>query len=152
MIGSWLEYSSPALPKVVAASKVPFLPVALPLKLQDGVTALTFGTFSRIASISSSVNTTSVPFSAVLLLYTAIWPPAIEFSSPLIPLFTPLPMEMIMITEEIPMIMPSMVRIERPLLLRIFINAILMYSHTCVMDPPPTVPWAQPLLPCPPPG
>jgi mannose-6-phosphate isomerase-like protein (cupin superfamily) len=49
MIGSWLEYSSPALPKVAVASKVPFLPVALPLKLQDGVTALTFGTFSNNA-------------------------------------------------------------------------------------------------------
>ena len=24
--------------------------------------------------------------------------------------------------------------------LYVFINAILMYSHTCVMDPPPTVP------------
>ena len=46
MIGSWLQYSNPAFPKVVVASKVPFLPVALPLKLQDGVTALTLGTFS----------------------------------------------------------------------------------------------------------
>lgn len=50
-----------------------------------------------------------------------------EFTSDLMPF----PTEIIMMTEEIPMIIPSIVRTDRPLLLLIFISAILIYSQTC---------------------
>ena len=59
------------------------------------------------------------------------------FNSELIPYLIPSPMEIIMMTEEIPMIMPSMVNTERPLLLLIFIRAILIYSHICVITNAP---------------
>ena len=61
--------------------------------------------------------------------------PAILSSSLLISLRIPLPMEMIRITEAIPIMIPSMVRMERPLLLLMFIKAIFMYSHICAIVP-----------------
>ena len=75
----------------------------------------------------------------LLLIYRYTCPPAMAFNSVFISSDTPLPMEITIITEAIPMIIPNIVKMDLPRLLLIFIRAIFMYSHNCdILVPPST--------------
>ncbi len=121
------------MPHIALASKFPFAPFACPQPPKTGVTPFTWATLVLIRSKSSSVKRI-VTSSSVVSRYSSMSPlPMLSNSSLICPL-TPFPIAITIITEAIPMIMPSIVRTERPLLLLIFIRAIFIYSHICAIS------------------
>ena len=126
MVALFNSFASGPSP-VSIREKFPLPVVVSPLNESETFTPSIPST-ARIASTSSAViHSSSVCASSLTLM--AICPPPISSISLFIWFLVPSPTDTMAITEAMPMIMPSIVRKERPLFAIMLWTAILIYSY-----------------------